>query len=133
MSGVACTNCGGRTGVRDSRPTTGGIRRRRICLTCGARLTTMEVVVGAAENDAMAASIAAVQLAHGLDSAVNSLLRSFMNGLGMSAERQQALTKMLISNGRAAALSLPGRTGISSKENPVALYDEARNKVLTDG
>lgn len=36
-------SCGGATGVNDSRSSGDGIRRRRICLTCGKRFTTYEV------------------------------------------------------------------------------------------
>lgn len=35
--------CGGNTGVNDTRATTSGIRRRRICLSCGHRFTTFEI------------------------------------------------------------------------------------------
>lgn len=40
-----CTSCGGETAVKDSRPTAGGrgvIRRRRVCLKCRHRFTTLE-------------------------------------------------------------------------------------------
>jgi hypothetical protein len=40
-----CPVCGGKSGVKDSRPTgTGEVRRRRHCLACGARWTTSEVL-----------------------------------------------------------------------------------------
>jgi hypothetical protein len=43
--GLAC-QCGGFTEVNDSRPRMdGGIRRRRRCVKCGERFTTMEVRV----------------------------------------------------------------------------------------
>lgn len=54
--GLACTECGGHTAVRDSRPTTlkpvqsdapdrPAIRRRRCCDICGHRFTTFELDV----------------------------------------------------------------------------------------
>lgn len=40
-----CPRCGGRTLVKDSRPSTGNhVRRRRHC-ECGNRFTTMETIV----------------------------------------------------------------------------------------
>ena len=36
-------SCGGKTGVNDSRPAGAGIRRRRVCLSCGKRITTYEL------------------------------------------------------------------------------------------
>lgn len=41
--GVVCRVCGGDTKVFDSRPGKGEVRRRRECLSCGARATTIEV------------------------------------------------------------------------------------------
>jgi ribosomal protein S27AE len=38
-----CPQCGGGTGVTDSRPSGDAIRRRRKCYQCGHRLTTMEI------------------------------------------------------------------------------------------
>lgn len=46
-----CTTCGGRTAVKDSRPhESGGIRRRRECMLCSSRFTTIEVATEDAEE-----------------------------------------------------------------------------------
>ena len=48
-AGYSCPQCGGaRTDVKDSRPRgeAGGIRRRRLCPSCGHRFTTWEVQAG---------------------------------------------------------------------------------------
>lgn len=43
--GIVCPQCGGETGVIDSRPSTGNsIKRRRCCYGCGSRWTTYETV-----------------------------------------------------------------------------------------
>ena len=43
IGGVDCDECGGlKTAVIDSRPTVGGIRRVRKCLTCDHRFVTFE-------------------------------------------------------------------------------------------
>lgn len=44
--GMPCPQCGGNSGVTDSRPRYGSIRRRRCCLSCSLRFTTWEVVGG---------------------------------------------------------------------------------------
>lgn len=44
--GLPCPVCMGKTGVRDSRATPeGSIRRRRACLTCDKRFTTVEIMI----------------------------------------------------------------------------------------
>lgn len=43
-SSYPCGVCGGKTGVIDSRSSPEGIRRRRKCVSCGERITTMERV-----------------------------------------------------------------------------------------
>lgn len=46
MSGLRCPFCDSlKTTVRDSRPTTRSIRRRRLCESCGERFRTQEIVV----------------------------------------------------------------------------------------
>lgn len=48
---MLCPSCDGKTSVQDSRAiSSGDIRRRRICLECGLRLTTLEVVVRESEE-----------------------------------------------------------------------------------
>lgn len=43
-SAFTCPLCGGKTAVKDSRPVPNNIiRRRRLCLVCGHRVTTFEV------------------------------------------------------------------------------------------
>lgn len=42
--GLHCPKCSGELSVTDSRPMTAGIRRRRLCGTCGHRLTTHELL-----------------------------------------------------------------------------------------
>lgn len=46
---MKCATCGGATEVRDSRPSAKGlaIRRRRMCLDCGKRITTFETEIPA--------------------------------------------------------------------------------------
>lgn len=39
----SCPKCAGELAVKDSRPVDDGIRRRRVCLSCGHRLTTFEI------------------------------------------------------------------------------------------
>lgn len=41
---IACPKCGGITGVTDSRERAGGtiVRRRKKCLDCGEKITTVE-------------------------------------------------------------------------------------------
>lgn len=41
-----CLYCNGSTIVIDTRPTKSGIRRRRKCLDCGERFTTIETAKG---------------------------------------------------------------------------------------
>jgi len=42
--GLVCRKCGAAdSGVTDSRPTLGGIRRRRECSVCGDRFSTLEI------------------------------------------------------------------------------------------
>jgi hypothetical protein len=41
----ACPDCGGDTHITDRRGTAAGIRRRRECLRCGHRYTTLEAMV----------------------------------------------------------------------------------------
>lgn len=45
--GLICVvpGCGGHTKVKDSRARPAGIRRRRLCETCGHRFTTMETQI----------------------------------------------------------------------------------------
>lgn len=43
-----CPSCGEGTRVTDSRPTSHGIRRRRICTACRRRVSTLEVVIDGA-------------------------------------------------------------------------------------
>lgn len=48
MSSFACETCGGDTLVKDSRPgrsiySRPTVRRRRLCLKCGGRITTFEL------------------------------------------------------------------------------------------
>ena len=44
--GPECPGCGERrSGVLDGRPNPEGIRRRRLCSSCGMRFTTQETVV----------------------------------------------------------------------------------------
>lgn len=49
-TGVVCPSCGKNgMGVRDTRRATGDgalIRRRRVCHSCGYRMTTHEIIVG---------------------------------------------------------------------------------------
>lgn len=40
---IICSDCGGNSSVRDSRPVQGTVRRRRYCDDCGAAWTTFEV------------------------------------------------------------------------------------------
>lgn len=44
---ICCLKCGGATSVTDTRNSSSGIRRRRACLSCGARVSTVEVVTTA--------------------------------------------------------------------------------------
>lgn len=39
-----CFDCDGQTRVSDSRSTKNGLRRRRVCLSCGAKFTTLETL-----------------------------------------------------------------------------------------
>lgn len=41
--GFVCHVCGGDTKVVDSRPGKGDVRRRRVCIKCPIRFTTIEV------------------------------------------------------------------------------------------
>ena len=44
LDSIHCSECSGESAVIDSRPSkTGIIRRRRQCLNCGYRWTTMEI------------------------------------------------------------------------------------------
>lgn len=45
---MKCPNCGGETGVIDSRVMSEGVRRRRQCNSCGFRFSTMERVIAKA-------------------------------------------------------------------------------------
>jgi hypothetical protein len=40
---IVCSECGGESSVKDSRPASGTIRRRRRCDRCGSSWTTFEV------------------------------------------------------------------------------------------
>lgn len=40
---MRCEKCGGDTGVIESRPSNGSVKRRRECLKCRERFTTYEV------------------------------------------------------------------------------------------
>lgn len=42
--GFSCVACHGRTSVLETRSARGGIRRRRVCLRCGKRMTTVEIL-----------------------------------------------------------------------------------------
>ena len=43
--GLLCPQCGGDTGVKDTRIKAGNtIRRRRVCFSCGHRMITFEIV-----------------------------------------------------------------------------------------
>jgi transcriptional regulator NrdR family protein len=42
--GMLCPECGERTRIVDSRRTSGGVRRRRVCNGCEKRFTTMEII-----------------------------------------------------------------------------------------
>ena len=42
---ITCSKCGSETAVADSRPCGAYIRRRRKCIACGTRMTTIEAVV----------------------------------------------------------------------------------------
>lgn len=44
-SSFLCPACGGGSSVKDSRPSGGGIRRRRVCLACSHRWSTWETVM----------------------------------------------------------------------------------------
>ena len=44
---MTCPACGADTKVCDSRNYNGGVRRRRECLECERRFTTLEVRIGA--------------------------------------------------------------------------------------
>lgn len=44
-SSFPCPSCGGGSSVKDSRPSGGGIRRRRVCLSCSHRWSTWETVM----------------------------------------------------------------------------------------
>jgi hypothetical protein len=46
-SGMPCPECGGKTGVTDSRPFHGALKRHRVCLSCDLRFRTFERVEGA--------------------------------------------------------------------------------------
>ncbi len=48
-----CPKCGAKMEVRDSRPHAQGIRRRRKCLRCNQRLTTLEIAVAEDGRDGM--------------------------------------------------------------------------------
>lgn len=43
--GIRCPVCGGDTGVIETRQNVGSLRRRRRCLVCPGRLTTLEMAV----------------------------------------------------------------------------------------
>lgn len=40
---IVCSECGGESSVKDSRPASGTIRRRRRCDKCGLNWTTFEI------------------------------------------------------------------------------------------
>ena len=45
LTGMVCPCCGGDTTVHKTTPLIGELRRRRVCLDCGARFTTEEVLI----------------------------------------------------------------------------------------
>lgn len=51
LGGFPCPACGARTGVINSRPFEGSIRRRRVCPSCGLRISTLESIVGDSDNE----------------------------------------------------------------------------------
>ena len=54
LAAMACPICGGAESiVTDSRPSKGGVRRRRECRGCEFRFTTYEMLVGARDNSAL--------------------------------------------------------------------------------
>jgi transcriptional regulator NrdR family protein len=48
--GQVCPQCGGDTGVIDTRPYLDGVRRRRECQACGYRYSTLEYSVAYIEE-----------------------------------------------------------------------------------
>ncbi len=44
MSNLPCPKCGGDARVSDSRPHELGVHRRRKCMKCGERFSTMEMI-----------------------------------------------------------------------------------------
>lgn len=52
--GVLCPTCGhNRQKIVDPRKVAGGILRRKVCVKCGARFTTMEAIVNAQRGPKM--------------------------------------------------------------------------------
>ena len=47
---MKCPKCGGKTRVRDSRSYHGTTRRRRVCLICGGRFSTVEEILPQTEQ-----------------------------------------------------------------------------------
>lgn len=92
--GIGCPHCGSFfTGVKDSRPTVGSIRRRRLCVACGGRFTTMEVAVGTV-NDNASVALAAVDLVQKLHERVEMLGDAFISQLGLTPETKVVLARL---------------------------------------
>lgn len=67
--GIACPTCGARTEVLATRLATRAFRRRRICsvVTCGTRVTTLEMVAPAHKHgDRLMLALVPVSLIQGL-------------------------------------------------------------------
>lgn len=75
---VICSECGGASGVTDSRPISGTVRRRRKCDVCGHKWTTFEF-----SRETISAMRFAIKLLNLIDSERASLLQftSALRGL----------------------------------------------------
>lgn len=87
--GFHCSKCDGGTAVRDSRPREdGSIRRRRQCVDCGARFTTLEV--GIEDTDQVLSGV------RGLEPIVVKQAAQAVNILGRLDGQNRALALMLL-------------------------------------
>jgi len=52
MSAMKCSDCGGDTTVLETRAIADGLRRRRVCMTCKVKFTTVELRADGGQRNA---------------------------------------------------------------------------------
>lgn len=84
---MLCPKCSEETNVTDSRPTGYGVRRRRKCVKCGYRISTVEIAITDDEKRrplAQFAVINKIELAHAMRGALEIELQRHVYGRELS-------------------------------------------------